>query len=72
MLQRKCKTNFKSTKTKCMNCIVLVIVAILALFIHFVNNYLEEKVKIYPRLSSSGTLTNQQNRNKGKSRKPKN
>ena len=70
MLQRKCKTNHKFNKTKCMNCVVLVIVAILALFIHFVNNYLEEKVKIYPKLSSSGSLKKQ--RSKSKSRKIKN
>ena len=70
MSQRKHKTNHKFNKTKCMNCVVLVIVAILALCIHFVNNYLEEKVKIYPRLSSSDSLIKQ--RGKGKSRKIKN
>ena len=34
-----------------MNCIVAVVIAILALVIHFANNFLEEKVKICPKVS---------------------
>ena len=49
-------------KTKCMNCIVAVVIAILALVIHVVNNYLEEKTKIYLKLSSRHLLIEQKNR----------
>ena len=49
-------------KTKCMNCIVAVVIAILALVIHIVNNYLEEKTKIYPKVSSRHLLIEQKNR----------
>ena len=56
MLQRKHKVNQKFGKTKCMNWAILVIVANLALVIHFVNICLEEKVKTYPKLSSGGFL----------------
>ena len=67
MMQRRCKINQNLSKTKCMNCVVIVIVAILALAIHFVNACLEEKVKIYPKLSTGGFLLEQ--RNKLKKRK---
>ena len=47
-----------------MNCVVIVIVAILALVIHFVNACLEEKVKIYTKLSTGGFLLEQRNKDK--------
>ena len=47
-----------------MNCVIIVIVAILALVIHFVNTCLEEKVKIYPKLSTGGFLLEQRNKDK--------
>ena len=47
-----------------MNCVVIVIVAILALVIHFVNTCLEEKVKIDPKLSAGGFLLEQRNKDK--------
>ena len=59
MLQKKHKTNRKLGKTKCMNCVILAIVAILAIVIHFVNNYLQEEIKIYPKLSTGGSPTKQ-------------
>ena len=49
-------------KTRCMNCIIAVVIAILALVIHVVNNYLEEKTKIYPKVSSRCLLIEQKNR----------
>ena len=47
-----------------MNCVIIVIVAILALVIHFVNTSLEEKVKIYPKLSTGDFLQEQRNEDK--------
>ena len=47
-----------------MNCVVIVIVAILALVIHFLNTCLEEKIKIYPKLSTGGLLLEQRNKDK--------
>ena len=47
-----------------MNCVMLAIVAILAVVIHFVNNYLQEKIKIYPQLSTGDSPTKQ--RTKGR------
>ena len=47
-----------------MNCVVIVIVAILALVIHFVNTCIEKKVKIYPKLSTGGFLPEQRNKDK--------
>ena len=45
-----------------MNCIVAVVIAILALVIHAVNNYLEEMTKIYPKMSSRHLLMVQKNK----------
>ena len=45
-----------------MNCIVAVVIAILALVIHVVNNFLGEKIKIYPKVSSRHLLIEQKNR----------
>ena len=64
MMQRRCKINQNLTKTKCMNYVIIVIVAILALVIHFVNTCLEEKVKIDPKLSAGGFLLEQRNKDK--------
>ena len=64
MTQRRCKINQNLATTKCMNCVVIVIVAILALVIHFVNTCLEEKVKIYPKLSTGGFLLEQRSKDK--------
>ena len=61
---KRCKINWNLTKTKCMNCVVIVIVAILALVIHFLNTCLEEKVKIYPKLSTGVFLLEQRNKDK--------
>ena len=36
-------------KTKLMNCIFAVVIAILALVIHVINNFLEEKIKFTQR-----------------------
>ena len=47
-----------------MNCVVIVIVAILALVTHFQNTCLEEKVKIYPKLSTGVFLLEQRNKDK--------
>ena len=58
-MQRRCKIDQNLTKIKCMNCVVIVIVAILALVIHFINACLEEKVKTYPKLSTGGYLLEQ-------------
>ena len=58
------KINWNLTKTKCMNCVVIVIVAILALVIHFLNTCLEKRVKIYPKLSTGGFLLEQRNKDK--------
>ena len=63
MPQNKCKTVHNThMKTKCMNCIIAVVIAILALVIHVVNNFLEEKIKIYPKVSSRCLLIEQKNR----------
>ena len=59
MLQRRHETNWKLGRTKGMNCIVLAIVAILAVVIHFVNIYLQEKIKIHPQLSTGDSPTKQ-------------
>ena len=64
MMQRRCDIDRKLAKTKCMNCIVIVIVAILALVIHFVNTCLEKKVKIYTKLSTGVFLLEQRNKDK--------
>ena len=64
MMQRRCKINWNLTKTKCMNCVVIVIVAILALVIHFLNTCLEKRVKIYPKLSTGVFLLEQRNKDK--------
>ena len=64
MMQRRCKINQNLSKTKCMNCVIMVIVAILALVIHFVNACLEEKVKIHPKLYTGGSLLEQRNKDK--------
>ena len=45
-----------------MNCIVAVVIAILALVIHTVNHYLEEKTKINPKVSSRHFVIEQKNR----------
>ena len=45
-----------------MNCIVAVVIAILALVLHTVNHYLEEKTKIHPKLSSRHFVIEQKNR----------
>ena len=45
-----------------MSFIVAVVIAILALVIHVVNNFLEEKIKIYPKVSSKHLLIKQKNR----------
>ena len=55
----KYKNNHSLCKAKHMNCIVLVLIAILAIVIHLVNNFFQEKVKIYPTVSSRRTLTTQ-------------
>ena len=53
MPQSKCKiVHTTHTRTKCMNCIIAVVIAILALVIHVVSNYLEEKT-IYPKFTQS-------------------
>ena len=52
-----------------MNCIVTVIVALLALFLHFVNRYLREKVKIYPKTSSRRLSVVSRSTGKSNSRK---
>ena len=63
MPQNKCKTVYNThTRTKCMNCIVAVVIAILALVIHVANNFLEEKVKICPKVSSRHLLIKQKDR----------
>ena len=50
MLQNKCKITYNiCTRIKHMNCIVAVIIAILALVIHVANNFSEEKTKILPK-----------------------
>ena len=59
MLQRRHETNQKLSRAKSMNCVMLAIVAILAVVIHFVNNYLQEKIKIYPQLSTGDSPTKQ-------------
>ena len=63
MLENKCKTVHNiHTRTKWMNCIVAVIIVILALVIHFANNFLEEKIKIFPKVSSRCLLIKQKDR----------
>ena len=63
MLQNRCKTAYNTrARTKCMNCIVAVVIAILALVIHVANNFFEERVKICPRMSSRCLLTKQRHR----------
>ena len=53
MLQNRCKTTYNThTRIKHMNCIVAVVIAILALVIHVANNFFEEKIKIYPKMCS--------------------
>ena len=65
MPQNKCKTVHNThTRTKCMNCIVAVAIAILALVIHFANNFLEEKIKICPKVSSRCLLIKLKNRHR--------
>ena len=64
MTQRRWKINQNLDKTKCMNCVIIVIVTILALVIYFVNTCLEEKVKTYPKLSTDGFLLEQRNKDK--------
>ena len=50
MLQNRCKNaNNICARIKCMNCIVAVVIAILALVIHITNNFFKEKVKILPK-----------------------
>ena len=68
MFIRKRKTN-KRFKTKRMNCAITVIVALLALFLHFVNHYLREKVKIYPKTSSRRLSVVSRSSDKSNSRK---
>ena len=47
MLKNKCKITYNThTRIKCMNCIVAVIIAILALVIHLANTFFQEKTKI--------------------------
>ena len=63
MQWNKCKTVHNThIKTKCMNCIVAVVIAILALILHVANNFLEEKIKICPKVSSRHLLIQQKNR----------
>ena len=51
MLQNRCKTTYNThTRIKCMNCIVAVVIAILALVIHVTNNFFEEGIKICPKM----------------------
>ena len=53
MLQNKCKIAYNTrARIKHMNCIVAVIIAILALVIHVANNFFEEKIKICPKMFS--------------------
>ena len=53
MSQDKCKITYNThTRIKCMNWIVAVIIAILALVIHLANNFFEEKTKICPKMCS--------------------
>ena len=59
MLQRRHETNQKLGRTKGMNCVILAIVAILAVLTHFANIYLQEKIKIHPQLSTGDSLTKQ-------------
>ena len=44
MSKNKCKIAYNThTRIKCMNCIVAVIIAILALVIHLANSFFQEK-----------------------------
>ena len=57
MSQNKCKITYNTcTRIKHMNCIVAVIIAILALVIHLANNFFEEKTKICPKMCSQMTV----------------
>ena len=50
MLQNKCKIAYNTcARIKCMNCIVAVIIAILALVIHIANNFFKEKGQNVPK-----------------------
>ena len=47
MLQNRCKIAYNThARIKCMNCIIAVVIAILALVIHIANNFFEEKVSL--------------------------
>ena len=53
ILQNRYKIAYNTcTRIKHMNCIVAVIIAILALVIHIANNFFEEKTKICPKMFS--------------------
>ena len=64
MPRNKCKTVHNThIRTKHMNCIVAVVIAILALvIIHVTNNFLEERIKICPKVSSRHLLIKQKGR----------
>ena len=47
MLKNKCKITYNThTRIKYMNCLVAVIIAILALVLHLANTFFQEKTKI--------------------------
>ena len=55
MLKNKCKITYNThTRIKHMNCIVAVIIAILALVIHLANAFFQEKSKICSKISVTG------------------
>ena len=57
MLQNKCKIAYNThTRIKRMNCIVAVVIAILALVIHVTNNFFKEKTKICPKMCFQMTV----------------
>ena len=57
MSKNKCKIIYNAhTRTKCMNCIVTVIVTILALVIHLANTFFQEKMKICSKVVFQMTL----------------
>ena len=50
MLKNKCKITYNThTRIKCMNCIVAVIIAILALVIHVASTFFQERPKFAQR-----------------------